>query len=103
MTDGRYATMSWTNIDKAFKRIKEDTYKIPPLEEKRCQDLYVAAAANATEVKLRIKQSQSDFVTALHVAKAARTARLAQLRESKTAQTNQPSPAIRLQIVVHSL
>jgi hypothetical protein len=89
MTDGRCATMSWTNIDKTFKRIKEDMYKIPPLQEKLCQDLYVAAAANATEVKLRIKQSQSDF--------------LAQLRESKTAQTNQPSPAIRLQIVVHSL
>ena len=102
MTDGRYATMSWTNLDKAFKRIKEDTYKIPPLEEKRCQDLYVAAAANTTELKLRIKQSQSDHMAALNVAKAARAARLAQLKASKTAQTKQPVPGSEPNLIVGS-
>lgn len=75
MTDGRSNTLSLVNVDNAFRRIKEDMYKIPPLVKKQLQEMYIAASANTAQLNICIEKSQSDYIAALQSCHEARVAR----------------------------
>ena len=75
MTDGRYVTLAAYDIAKAFRRIKEEAYKITPVMEKKLQELYITASSNTTALNIIIKKGQMDHNAELKQVLEAREAR----------------------------
>jgi hypothetical protein len=75
MPDGRYVTLAAYDIAKAFRRIKEEAYKITPVMEKKLQELYITASSNSTALNIIIKKSQMEYNAELKRVQEAREAR----------------------------
>ena len=75
MTNGRYVTLAAYDIAKAFRRIKEETYKITPVREKKLQELYITASSNLTALNINIKKSLMEYNAELKRVQEAREAR----------------------------
>ncbi len=76
MQDGRYVTLSWQDLDKAFKKVLEYEYVISPTKEKLCQDLY-NAAMDVLALEHQIEISQCAYQQAKANATLARQAKRA--------------------------
>jgi hypothetical protein len=100
MTDGRYLTIASYDLFMAFKRIKEDTYKISPVNESKCQALYVAAAGDTTAMKIRIEKSQLEYSAALKQVQEARAARRKELARIAKATKKKKAPPVQQNRVV---
>ena len=74
MQDGRYVTLSWQDLDKAFKKVLEYEYVISPTKEKILQDLYNAAMADVLALEHQIEISQCAYLQAKANATLARQA-----------------------------
>ena len=77
MQDGRYVTLSWQDLNKAFKKVLEYDYVISPTIEKLCQDLYNAAMVDVLALEHQIEISQCAYQQAKANATLARQAKRA--------------------------
>ena len=79
MQDGRYVTLSWQQLDKAFRKVMEYDYVIPPALKILLQDLYNNAMADVLALEDQIEISECTYqqmmATASHERDAKRAAR----------------------------
>ena len=75
MQDGRYVTLSWQEINKAFKKVKEDAYVISSNNEKVLRDLYDAVMTDVLTLENNIEASECAYHQQKEAAREARDAR----------------------------
>ncbi len=74
MRDGRFVTLTWQEINKAFKKVK-DTYVISRDNEKLLRDSYDTVMADVISLENNIEASQFAFHQQIEAAREAREAR----------------------------
>ena len=77
MEDGRYVTLDWDSLHRAFKRVKEIEFAMSEAREKFCRKMYLTALENYSAVELLISNAQAVFKTATEEAHWALQAKLA--------------------------
>ena len=75
MRDGRFVTLTWQEINKAFKKVKEDTYVISRDNEKLLRDSYDTVMADVISLENNIEASQLAFHQQIEAAREVREAR----------------------------
>ena len=75
MQDGRYVTLSWQEINKAFKKVKEDAYVISSKNEELLRDLYDAVMMDVLTLEKNIEFSECAYHQQKEAAREARDAR----------------------------
>ena len=75
MQDGRYVTLSWQEINKAFKKVKEDAYVISSKNEELLRDLYDAVMMDVLTLEKNIELSECAYHQQKEAAREARDAR----------------------------
>ena len=83
MQDGRYVTLSWQQLDKAFKKVMEYDYVIPPALKILLQDLYNNAMADVLALEDQIEISECTYQQMMATASHERDAKRAARKSSK--------------------
>jgi hypothetical protein len=75
MHDGRFVTLSWQEINKAFKKVKEDAYVISSKNEKLLRDLFDAVMTDVLTLENNIEASECAYQQQKEAAREAREAK----------------------------
>ena len=72
MLDGRFVTISWQDLNKAFKKVKEEAYVISFITEKLLRDLYDKVMVDVVTLEMNIEASRSAYNQKIEAAQTAR-------------------------------
>jgi hypothetical protein len=75
MLDGRFVTISWQDVNKAFKKVKEEAYVISFITEKLLRDLFDKVMVDVVTLEMNIEASRSAYHQQIEAAQTAREAR----------------------------
>jgi hypothetical protein len=63
MEDGRYVTLDWDSLHRAFKQVKENEFAMCEARENFCRKMYLTALENSTAVDSLISSMQAQRKT----------------------------------------
>ena len=75
MKDGRFVTLPWQEINKAFKKVKEDAYVISSKNEQELRDLYDVVMTDVLTLEKNIEFSECAYFQQKEAARESRDTR----------------------------